>query len=115
MSRYARRQDASQGPIADVLRLSGLSVRDNSGAGRGAPDLWVSFGGLTAGVECKTEGTQYGKRLQDSQVKWREGWEGEVVTLKTTIAALAWANQFKRKADPMNRRALWAEAGRGQG
>ena len=97
MSRYARRQDASQGPIAQALTLSGLAVRDNSGAGRGAPDLWVSFDGRTAGVECKTEGTQYGKRLRDSQVKWREGWEGEYVTLKTTIAAIAWANQFKAR------------------
>ena len=98
MSRYARRQDASQGAIVRALACCGLAVRDLSYAGRGCPDVVVSWAGRTALVECKTAGCQYGKRLNEQQQAWLQGWEGEVVTLKTAEEAMTWAQAWKRRA-----------------
>ena len=102
MSRYARRQDGSQREVLEALAFAGLSVRDNSRAGDGAPDAWVSFAGRTAAVEVKTPQTRYGQRLNAQQRAWRDGdemrrpWAGEYVVLRTGADALAWAVQFKR-------------------
>ena len=106
MSRYARRQDASQGEVLEALAFAGLSVRDNSRAGDGAPDAWVSFDGRTAAVEIKSPGCQYGRRLNAKQLAWRDGdetrrpWAGEYAVLRTGAEALAWAVQFKRQRAP---------------
>jgi hypothetical protein len=101
VSRYARRQDASQGEVLQALAVAGLSVRDLSHAGQGCPDAVVSFDGRTALVEVKTSGTAYGKRLNGQQRAWRDGddtrrpWAGEYAVLRTGKEALDWAVAWK--------------------
>jgi hypothetical protein len=102
VSRYARRVDASQSEVADALRRCGLAVRDLSHAGRGCPDLAVSWcdgrgNRWTSFVEVKTLHTAYGKRLNDAQRAWATGWEGELVTLRTADEAVGWAVNFKAR------------------
>lgn len=106
MTRYARRTDASQHDVLQALAFAGLSVRDLSRAGDGAPDALVSWDGRTACVEVKTPHTQYGKRLNTRQVAWRDGddtrrpWAGEYVVLRTAKDALDWAVEWKRQELP---------------
>ena len=96
MTRYARRVDLSQNEIATTLQRLGFAVRDLSRLGSGAPDLVTSWDGHTVLVECKTPKHHDTKRQAENQRKWREGWEGEVVVLKTADEALAWALNRKR-------------------
>ena len=103
MSRYARRADASHQDVLRTLRASGLAVRDLSRAGDGCPDLAVSFGSRTAFVEVKTPGTYYGKRLNEQQQTWAEGWEGELLCLRTAEEAMQWAVEWKRQELPAAR------------
>jgi hypothetical protein len=93
MSRFAssHRHDDEHRPIVDTLERLGFACLDLSGVGGGAPDLLVADRGQLTLVEIKTAGTQYAKRLRDSQRTFAARWPVPVVVLDSPESALAWA------------------------
>ena len=87
MTRHNVRTDATQPQIVDTLERLGYAVRDLRHAGRGCPDLVLSRHGRTWLAECKV-GTA---KLNPRQARWLDGWQGDVLLLRTADDALAWA------------------------
>jgi Holliday junction resolvase len=71
--RRAPRKDDNHDDVAEVFEKSGFVVLDMSAAGRGMPDLIVSYGQVIKMVEIKNPKTGYGRRgLNKHQVKFKE-------------------------------------------
>ena len=91
MSRFARKKDANQNPIVDMLVDAGYSVQDMSTVGGGLTDLLV--GGIDRNTgeprnwlfEVKTA---KGK-LNPLQVQWHAAWRGPVHVIRTIDEAYA--------------------------
>ena len=103
MSRWARRVDGSQADIVAALERLGFVTRDMSRQGGGCPDKIAALpDGRLWLIEMKTPGTWRGRQFTPGQKKWREGWPGPVVVLRTVDEATAWAIQ-QRADSPLTR------------
>lgn len=90
MRRRASKVDANHRTIIAAFKAHGCSVRDNSAAGNGLPDLAVGFLGVTHLVEVKDGKKIPSKRQRTpAQVKWAEDWKGEPPVLVESIDDVA--------------------------
>ena len=88
--RRASKVDANHRTIVAAFKAHGCSVRDNSAAGNGLPDLAVGFLGVTHLVEVKDGKKIPSKRKRTpAQVKLAEGWKGEPPVLVESIDDVA--------------------------
>lgn len=88
--RRAAKVDSNHGTIVAAFKAHGCSVRDNSAAGNGLPDLAVGFLGVTHLVEVKDGKKAPSKRKRTpAQVKWAEDWKGEPPVLVESIDDVA--------------------------
>ena len=91
--RRAAKRDASEKLIVEALRRAGCSVviMDKP------VDLLIGIGGLNYLAECKTPGTQYGKKLNKAQQNFQDTWKGGAVfTLRTIDDAFAFVSVARR-------------------
>ena len=78
---YANKRDASEKSIVQALEDAGCSVvRMDKPV-----DLLIGFRGVTHLAECKTPGTQYGKKINHNQEKFSQSWLGSSVIVLRTI------------------------------
>lgn len=90
MFRRSAKRDYSEPEIIAALTQVGFSVYQM----QQPVDLLVGFRGKNYLVECKTEGTAYGKALNDSQQLFDDTWRGsKIVTLRSAQDAIDWAEQ----------------------
>ncbi len=90
--RYAAKRDASEKLIVEALRKSGCSVYIMDKP----VDLLVGLCGQTFLAECKTPGTQYGKKLNKNQQDFQDNWRGaSIVTLRTIDDAFTFVDVVK--------------------
>lgn len=90
--RRAAKRDASERPIVSTLRKIGCSVYIMDQP----VDLLIGVAGKTFLAECKTPGTQYGKKLNKNQQDFQDNWRGDaVVTLRTIDDALTFVSVVK--------------------
>lgn len=87
MPKYAPKRDASEPEIVKALLDLGCTVfRLDSPA-----DLLVGFRGVNYLVECKTAGTQYGKKLNANQTEFNASWKGsKIIMLHSSVDAIDW-------------------------
>jgi Holliday junction resolvase len=71
----AHKTDNNQREIVEVLRACGFSVSVTSSAGDGFPDLVAGKHGVNYLIEVK----RLGGKLTPRQIKWHDGWRGQVV------------------------------------
>ena len=82
-------KDSSQDGIVAALKGAGCTVQDMSRIGD-VPDLLVGHKGRNYLIECKPlEGDKRQLTLNPKQVKWHEGWRGQVQIAHTPEDALA--------------------------
>lgn len=99
MPKYAARRDANHSEIIAAFKKLGCAVMDTSSAGRGFPDLLVSYRSVVRLVEIKNPKSKYGKAgLSKTQVRFAEEWSGVTVHIVRTlddVCALvaAWAGE----------------------
>lgn len=77
---WARRVDATQGPIVDALEAIGVSVFDASRVGTGFPDLVWGYRQVTGLLEVKVQGG----KLNQKQVGFHTRWRGAPVIVACT-------------------------------
>lgn len=82
--RRAAKIDDNQPEIVEALRKVGASVQSLAAAGKGVPDLLVSFRGVNYLLEVKME---KGK-LTDDQVKWHQMWQAPIYIVRSVEDAL---------------------------
>lgn len=95
LARRAAKRDASEPEIVTALEQCGFSVfRLNEPC-----DLLVGFRGKNYLVECKTNGTSYGKDLNSNQQAFNDFWRGgKMVRLGSALEAQDWAISIASKA-----------------
>ena len=88
LARRAAKRDASEPEIVSTLEQCGFTVfRMNEPC-----DLLVGFRGKNYLIECKTEGTAYGRTLNANQEAFNEYWRGgKMVRLTNATDAMDWA------------------------
>ncbi len=88
LARRAAKRDASEPEIVTTLEQCGFSVfRLNEPC-----DLLVGFRGKNYLVECKTNGTAYGKDLNSNQQAFNDFWRGgKMVRIGSATEAMDWA------------------------
>jgi len=79
-----KRVDANQKEIVKKLRDFGAAVCDLHEAGKGIPDLLVSFRGVNYLMEVKT----FGEKLNDREKEWHSKWLGPVTVVYTAEQAI---------------------------
>jgi hypothetical protein len=84
MTIWARRVDANQAEIVDVLRQLGASVLILSRVGQGCADLAVGLRGETFFLEVKTD---KGK-LTPAEKEFMDSWRGHYAIVRTPEEAL---------------------------
>ncbi len=87
--RRAARTDHNHNSIVDALKKAGCSVLSLAAVGQGAPDLLVGLAGKNFLLEVKDGDKAPSRRkLRPAQVKFFEGWRGQVVKVETIHEAL---------------------------
>lgn len=88
MARRAAKRDASEPEIVSTLEQCGFTVfRMDQPC-----DLLVGFRGKNYLVECKTEGSSYGKALNANQQAFNDYWRGgKMIRLASATEAMDWA------------------------
>ena len=92
--RRAAKRDASEKKIVETLRKAGCSVviMDKP------VDLLIGIEGLNFLAECKTPGTQYGKKLNKNQQDFQDTWKGGAIfILKSVDDALQLVSIIRRR------------------
>ncbi len=80
LRRYANARDASEKAIVETLKAMGCDV-----VAMDKPcDLLVGLQGRNWLIECKSPGTQYGKKLNTSQDAFNKAWRGSGITMIQT-------------------------------
>lgn len=80
----ARRVDANQPEIVKALRSMGASVQPIHVVGKGCPDLLVGWRNTNWLFEVKDGSLPPSRReLTDDEVKFAQGWRGQVATVET--------------------------------
>ena len=78
------RVDGNQSSIVKEFRKCGASVTPTHAHGKGFPDLVVGFDGVNYLVEVKDPDQPPSKqKLTPDQVKFFEGWGGQICVVKT--------------------------------
>lgn len=77
MRRYGNKRDASEPGIVAALEQLGASVERMDKP----VDLLIGFRRVTVLAECKTPGTQYGKRLNQNQQGFADRWRGSPIVV----------------------------------
>lgn len=87
MPKYAPKRDGSEPEIVKALQDLGCTVHRMD-----TPcDLLVGFRGVCYLAECKTAGTQYGKKLNANQTDFNTSWKGsKIIVLYSSVDAIDW-------------------------
>jgi len=99
--RWKAHRDRNQGEIVAALEAAGCAVHDTAAAGRGFPDLVVSFitprDTRTILVEVKrpTPGRRHGED-KPSQQRFRNRWKDTVHRVLTPAEAVAIVERYRR-------------------
>lgn len=88
LARRAAKRDSSEPEIVATLEQCGFTVfRMNEPC-----DLLVGFRGKNFLVECKTDGTAYGKALNANQQAFNDYWRGgKMIRIGSATEAMDWA------------------------
>lgn len=80
---WARKTDDNHQEIMDAFRAHGFSVADTSRLGNGFPDLVVGKWGWNYLIEVKDgKRPPSERRLNQAELRFHNGWEGEVLVVK---------------------------------
>jgi len=92
--RHNPKRDASEPEIVNTLQSLGCTVERMD-----RPcDLLVGYRGVNYLIEAKTAGTQYGKKLNDAQQKFNDGWRGsKIIILHSSVDAMDWFVSLKNE------------------
>lgn len=86
LQQVAKRVDANQKEIVEVLRSAGATVQHLHTIGKGCPDLVVGYRGQNYMLEIKT--TPVGWKLTPDESKWHRLWQGQVCVVGSIVEAL---------------------------
>ena len=96
--RRAAKVDSNHGDVRDHLLGHGWSVHSTAPLGRDFPDLLASRAGFTGLVEVKDGAKPASKRkLSDGQQRFRDTWQGVVITALSGEHALAQLEAWRAK------------------
>jgi hypothetical protein len=97
--RYGK-TDANHSEIVAAFRKLGCSVLSLAPLGRGAPDLAVGYGGITALVEVKDGGKpRSAQKLTPDQREFWDTWKGGVRLVNGLDAVVETVELLKRWRD----------------
>ena len=86
--------DANHSEIVAAFRKLGASVLSLANLGRGVPDLLVAWCGVTMLIEVKAP---KGRETED-QLRFFEGWQGQIFIVRDTEGVLTVVRLLKEQA-----------------
>lgn len=98
---YAKRTDANQKALVNLMRQCGATVAVLSAVGKDFPDLVVGYAGINVLAEVKDGNKSPSQQLLSvGQQRFHDTWRGWVVVLRSEADALALLKKMREKGSP---------------